>query len=75
MNDMISFIKSMFGKMNPQQIVMNILKNNSNPIFSNLINMAQKGDSNSVENFARNYLRENGKDYDTEFSNFMSNFK
>lgn len=75
MNDMISFIKSMFGKMNPQQIVMNILKNNSNPIFSNLISMAQKGDSNSVENFARNYLRENGKDYDTEFSNFMSNFK
>lgn len=72
---MISFIKSMFGKMNPQQIVMNILKNNSNPIFSNLISMAQKGDSNSVENFARNYLRENGKDYDTEFSNFMSNFK
>lgn len=75
MNDMISFIKSMFGKMNPQQIVMSILKNNSNPIFSNLISMAQKGDSNSVENFARNYLRENGKDYDTEFSNFMSNFK
>lgn len=75
MNNMIDFIKNMLGKMNPQQIVMNMIKNNSNPIVANLISMAQKGDTAGVENFARNYLKENGKDYDSEFSNFMNNFK
>lgn len=72
---MISFIKGMLGKMNPQQIVMNMIKNNSNPIIANLISMAQQGNTSGVENFARNYLKENGKDYDSEFSNFMNNFK
>ncbi|MBO7080303.1 MAG: hypothetical protein J6W64_11010 [Bacilli bacterium] len=72
---MMDFIKNMLGKMNPQQIVMNMIKNNSNPIIANLISMAQQGDTAGVENFARNYLKENGKDYDSEFSNFMNNFK
>lgn len=75
MNNMMDFIKGMLGKMNPQQIVMNMIKNNSNPIIANLISMAQQGDTAGVENFARNYLKENGKDYDSEFSNFMNNFK
>jgi len=72
---MMDFIKGMLGKMNPQQIVMNMIKNNSNPIVANLISMAQQGNIAGVENFARNYLKENGKDYDSEFSNFMNNFK
>ncbi len=72
---MMDFIKGMLGKMNPQQIVMNMIKNNSNPIIANLISMAQQGNTAGVENFARNYLKENGKDYDSEFSNFMNNFK
>lgn len=75
MNNVINFIKGMLGKMNPQQIVMNMIKNNSNPIIANLISMAQQGNTAGVENFARNYLKENGKDYDSEFSNFMNNFK
>lgn len=75
MNNMMEFIKGMLGKMNPQQIVMNMIKNNSNPIIANLISMAQQGNTAGVENFARNYLKENGKDYDSEFSNFMNNFK
>ncbi len=75
MNNIIGLIRSMIGKLSPQQIVMNLLKDNANPIFGNLINMAQKGDTGSVENFARNYFKENGRDYDQEFSKFMSNFK
>lgn len=75
MNGLIDLIKNMAGKMNPQQIVLNIMKNNSNPILSNLITMAQNGNKDGVENFARNYFKENGKDYDEEFSNFMKNFK
>lgn len=61
--------------MNFKQIVMNMLKNNSNPIFSNLINMAEKGDSKGIENFARNYYKEQGKDFDKEFTAFQNMFK
>ena len=39
----------MIGKLSPQQIVMNLLKDNANPIFGNLIDMAQKGDTGSVD--------------------------
>lgn len=60
--------------MNFKQIVMNMLKNNNNPIFSNLIDMAEKGDTKGVENFARNYYKEHGKDFDKEISNFQSMF-
>ena len=47
-------------------IVMNIVKNN--PMLKNLINMAEKGDTKSVESFARNLLKERGLDYDTEMT-------
>lgn len=60
--------------MNIKQIVMNMLKNNSNPIFSNLINMAEKGDTKGLENFARNYCKEQGRDFDKEMKNFQNMF-
>lgn len=60
--------------MNLKQIVMNMLKNNSNPIFNNLIEMAEKGDSKGVENFARNMMKEQGRDFDKEMSNFQNMF-
>ena len=60
--------------MNIKQIVMGMLKNNSNPIFANLIEMAEKGDSKGVENFARNYFKEQGKDFDKEINAFQSMF-
>ena len=59
----------------PQQILQKMISNNSNPVLNNLINMAQTGDSKGVENFARNVCKEKGKDFDKEFSEFMSNFK
>lgn len=58
--------------MNIKQIVMGMLKNNSNPIFANLIEMAEKGDSKGVENFARNYFKEQGKDFDKEMKQFQN---
>ena len=30
---------------------------------------------NNIEQFARNMCKERGKDFDTEFKNFMSNIK
>ncbi len=41
-----------------------------NPIFNNLIAMADKGDSQGVEAFARNMLKERGLDLDKELENF-----
>ena len=73
MNPM-DMLKGMVGKMNPKNIVMNMLKNNTNPIFANLIEMANKGDTKGLEQFARNYMKEQGKDFDKEFNDFKSMF-
>ena len=37
--------------------------------------MANKGDEQGLEEFARNYYKEQGKDFDKEFSDFMNTFK
>lgn len=73
MNPM-DMLKGMMGNMNPKNIVMNMLKNNTNPIFANLIEMANKGDTKGLEQFARNYMKEQGKDFDKEFNDFKSMF-
>ena len=60
---------------NPQQLLMKAISmSNTNPLINNLVSMAKQGDTNSVEQFARNYFKERGKDFDKEFSSFMSNF-
>ena len=41
-----------------KQMVLNMLKNNSNPIFSNLISLAEQNNTKELENFARNYCKE-----------------
>lgn len=47
----------------------------NNPILNNVMNMAQKGDTQSVETFARNICKQKGLDFDTEFNKFRNNFK
>ena len=73
--NLLNMIKGMMGNMNPKNMAMNMLKNNTNPIFNNLIDMANKGDTKGVEDFARNYMKSQGKDFDQEFNNFKSMFK
>lgn len=75
MNNPINMIKIMIGKGNPKEMVMNMLKNNSNPVFANLIDMANKGDTKGVEDFARNICKEKNIDFDKDFTDFMNNFK
>lgn len=70
----LNMIKDMMGNMNPKNIAMNMLKNNTNPIFANLIEMANKNDVKGLENFARNYMKDKGRDYDKEFNDFKSMF-
>lgn len=75
MNPM-EMIKNLVGKgMNPQQILGNVMKNNSNPVFNNLIEKAKEGDTQGVKNFARNLFKEQGRDFDKEFAEFRKKFR
>lgn len=73
MNEILQ-LKNALGNKNPEQLVVQMV-NKTNPILGNLINDARKGDYKSVENFVRNLYKENGRDFDKEFTEFMSNFK
>lgn len=62
---------------NPIQMLKNIVMNKqiNNPILKDVINKAQKGDSKGVEEFARNVWKEQGRDFDKEFNEFMKKFR
>ena len=73
--------------MNPMQMLQNFLTKGfspqkiveqmvgSNPMMSNLMKMANAGDTDGVEKVARNMFKEKGRDFDKEFSEFKSKFK
>lgn len=42
MNNPINMIKMMMGKMSPKDMAMKMIENNSNPVFANLIDMANR---------------------------------
>ena len=67
--EMIKNIKS------PQQFLNNFMNNNSNPMLGQLLKMAQTGNSKEIEAFARNILKEKGRDFDKEFSDFIKQVK
>lgn len=75
MNNPINMIKMMMGKMSPKDMAMKMIENNSNPVFANLIDMANRGDTKGVEDFARNICKEKNIDFDKDFTDFMNNFK
>ena len=73
----MEILKDFVGKGgNPQQLLQKAMgmTNNSNPMISNLVNLAQSGNKEQVEQFARNICKERGIDFDKEFNAFMSNF-
>lgn len=72
MNNPLEMLKAI---KNPKQFAMNLIQKNNNPIFNNLIEMANKGNTKEIEKFARNVFKEHGADFDKEFSDFMSTFK
>ena len=71
----INMLKGMMGIGNPKDMAMNMLKNNTNPIFNNLMQMMEKGDDKGIEQFARNICKEKNIDFDKQFGEFMNNFK
>lgn len=69
-----NFIKNyMLRGLTPKGIVKQIAGNN--PMLGNLINMAEKGDNQGIENFARNVLKERGMNLDEELSKFKNTLK
>ena len=70
----INMIKNYITQgLTPQNILgkMNV----NNPILNNVMNMAKKGDSKGVEDFARNICNQRGIDFDKEFSKFKNSLK
>lgn len=59
------------GIKNPQQFVMNMLGQNQNPMATQLMQMVKTGNTNQIEQFARNICKERGMDFDKSFSEFM----
>lgn len=58
---------------NPEEFVMNYISqqvDNVNPIMANVIQMAKDGNTADIEQIARNVLKEQGLDFDTEFNSF-----
>ena len=75
MNNPMQFINMLKGIKSPKDAVINMIKSNNNPMIKNLVEMAEKGDNQGVENFARNLYVQQGRNFDEEFKDFMNNFK
>lgn len=62
---------------NPIEMIKKLIINKqiNNPILKEVIQKAQNGDTKGVEDFARNFLRGQGRDFDKEIEQFMKNFK
>lgn len=72
MNQVIGMIKN--GQ-NPQQVMMNLLQGMQNtPMGVNLFNLAKNNRGAEIEQIARNLMREQGKDFDTEFQAFRRKY-
>ncbi len=63
--------------MNPQQMVEKLIQNMSgnNPMLSNLMQLAKNGNTQNIEQFARNICKSKGIDFDKEFKAFMQQLK
>lgn len=75
MNNPMQFMNMLKSIKNPKEAVINMIKSNNNPMIKNLVEMAEKGDTKGVENFARNVFKEQGRNFDEEINEFMKNFK
>ena len=75
MNNTMQLINALKECKRPKEVVISMIETNSNPIIKNLVEMAKNGDNQGVENFARNLYKQQGRDFDKEFNEFMKNFK
>lgn len=72
MNQIVGMIKR--GQ-NPQQVMMNLLQNmQSTPMGANLLNLAKQNRAADIEQIARNVMKQQGRDFDTEFQAFRKTY-
>lgn len=62
---------------NPQQLVLNMLQAQArnDPRLEVLVGLARNNDARGIENFARQYVKSQGGDFDKEFKAFRKNFR
>jgi hypothetical protein len=75
MNNPMQMMSLLKNIKKPKEAVMSLVKSNNNPMLKNLVEMAEKGDYQGVENFARNMYKEQGKNFDEEYQQFQQFFK
>lgn len=75
MNNPIQFMNMLKCIKSPKEAVINMIKSNNNPMIKNLVEMAEKGQNDKIEEFARNLFKEQNRDFDQEFGEFIKNFK
>lgn len=66
---LLSLLKNGDPKTAAQQLFQTNFPSNSN--LQSLMQMAQRGDSNGVQQFAQNYFNQMGRDFNTELNNLM----
>lgn len=66
------FLQMIKSGQNPEQLMLKYLESqaNQNPMSANLLNMVKNNDAQGLEQFARNFVESQGKDFDTEFNAF-----
>lgn len=69
-NPLMNFFKQ---NMNPKQMAMNMLGNNINPQFMQIIDMAENNPK-ELQEYAKKICNEKGIDLDTELEKFKTNF-
>lgn len=76
MNNLLQIAQLMKGK-DPQQMVMAMFQNKkiNDPVISQLITFAQKGDTESAMNLATTQFAQKGLDLNQELTNFLSLMK
>ena len=62
---------------NPQQMAEQMIQSmgGDNLMLGNLIQMAKNGNTQNIEQFARNICKSKGIDFDTQFADFMKQLK
>lgn len=68
-------LKTILQTKTPLETCFKLLEGNNTPVGQNLLKMAKNNDLKGIETFARNFFKEQGRNFDEEFKEFMSFFK
>lgn len=68
---------SMLKSGNPQQVATQIIEQNykSDPLMQNLLQMAQSGNVQGIQQFATQFFKNQGTDLTSEMNNLMNTLK